>query len=292
MYRRILVATGGSPWSEAAVAYALRLAARLGAELRILTVLTMPTASMMSDTAAVFDLLMDSVEQEGKTRVYKAASHATWAGVPYETLIKWGNVPDTILQTADEEACELIVLGSRRLTGWKRLMLGSISNAVAARALQPVLVVKRTDLPRSRTFLWRRVLVATDGSPWSDAAVDHALGLAQAHHSAICLLHVERARPQPDDDVATAEGKNLLALTAARAAAAGVPFETCLAQGNVVEAILDTAASTQCDGIVLGSRGLTGWKRLMLGSISNAVAAKAPQPVLIVKRFLEPGNIL
>jgi nucleotide-binding universal stress UspA family protein len=122
--------------------------------------------------------------------------------------------------------------------------------------------------------------------------VDHALGLAQAHHSAICLLHVERARPQPEDDVATAEGKNLLALTAARAAAAGVPFETCLAQGNVVEAILDTAASAQCDGIVLGSRGLTGWKRLMLGSISNAVAAKAPQPVLIVKRFLEPGNVL
>ena len=143
MYQRILVATGGSPWSEAAVTYALRLAARLGAELRILTVLSMPTTSMMSDTAGVFDLLMDSVEDEGKRRLHKAASRATWAGVPYETLIKWGNVPDTILQTADEEACELIVLGSRCLTGWKRLMLGSISNAVAARAPQPVLIYRR-----------------------------------------------------------------------------------------------------------------------------------------------------
>src|SRR5688572_17088444 len=161
MYQRILVATGGSPWSEAAVTYALRLAARLGAELRILTVLSMPTTSMMSDTAGVFDLLMDSVEDEGKRRLHKVASRATWAGVPYETLIKWGNIPDTILQTADEEACELIVLGSRRLTGWKRLMLGSISNAVAARAPQPVLVVKRTDLPKSRAFRWRRMLVAT-----------------------------------------------------------------------------------------------------------------------------------
>jgi nucleotide-binding universal stress UspA family protein len=37
---------------------------------------------------------------------------------------------------------------------------------------------------------------------------------------------------------------------------------------------------------------LTGWKRLMLGSISNAVSVKAPQPVLIVKRFLEQGNAL
>ena len=285
MYKRILVASGGSPWSEAAVAYALRLAACVGAELRILTVLTVPTTSMVTDTAVVFDLLMDSVEQEGKRLLHRAAVYATWAGVAYETLMKWGNVPDTILQTVDEEACELIILGSRGLTGWKRLMLGSISNAVAAKAPQPVLVVKHTERPTTEAFLWRRILVATDGSPWSDAAVNHALALAQAQHSEVGLLHVERVRPQPGDGPATTDGKNLLALAAARAAAAGVPCETHLVHGNVVEAILDTAASTRCDGIVLGSRGLTGWKRLMLGSISNAVAAKAPQPVLIVKRF-------
>jgi nucleotide-binding universal stress UspA family protein len=285
MYKRILVATGGSPWSEAAVAYALRLAACVGAELRILTVLTVPTTSMVTDTAVVFDLLMDSVEQEGKRRLHRAAVYATRAGVAYETLMKWGNVPDTILQTVDEEDCELIILGSRGLTGWKRLMLGSISNAVAAKASQPVLVVKHAERPTTEAFLWRRILVATDGSAWSEAAVNHALALAQTQHSEVGLLHVERACPQPGDDSATADGKNLLALAAARAAAAGVPCETHLVHGNVVEAILDTAARTQCDGIVLGSRGLTGWKRLMLGSISNAVAAKAPQPVLIVKRF-------
>jgi nucleotide-binding universal stress UspA family protein len=285
MYKRILVATGGSPWSEAAVAYALRLAACVDAELRILTVLSVPPTSVVADTVVVFDLLMDSVEQEGKRRLHKAAVYATLAGVAYETLIKWGNIPDTILQTADEEACELIILGSRGLSGWKRLMLGSISNAVAAKATQPVLVVKHAERATTEAFLWRRMLVATDGSPWSDAAVDRALALALAHHSEVCLLYVERANTPSDDDPASADGKNLLQLAAARAAAAGVPYETHMGRGNVVEAILDTAARTRCNGIVLGSRGLTGWKRLMLGSISNAVAAKAPQPVLIVKRF-------
>jgi nucleotide-binding universal stress UspA family protein len=55
--------------------------------------------------------------------------------------------------------------------------------------------------------------------------------------------------------------------------------------GNVAEMILATALHQQSDLIILGSRGLTGWKRLMLGSISNAVAAKSALPVLIVKRF-------
>jgi nucleotide-binding universal stress UspA family protein len=86
--------------------------------------------------------------------------------------------------------------------------------------------------------------------------------------------------------MSTAEGKGILTLAEARAAAAGVTYESRLAYGEVTTTILEAATSQECDLIVLGSRGLTGWKRLMLGSISNAVAVKATQPVLIVKRFL------
>jgi len=84
----------------------------------------------------------------------------------------------------------------------------------------------------------------------------------------------------------TSDGKNVLALAEARAVAAGVPYEAKLAQGDVTTIILATATEQQCDVIILGSRGLTGFKRLMLGSTSNAVSATAPVPVLIVKRFL------
>ena len=90
MYTRILVATGGSPWSEAAVAYAIRLAAHTEAELRVLTVLTVPTLLMTSEEVLACDMLLDSLEQDGKARLTKAASRATWAGVTYETLAAWG----------------------------------------------------------------------------------------------------------------------------------------------------------------------------------------------------------
>ena len=285
MYTRILIATGGSPWSDAAAAYAIALAAQMRAELRVLAVLNVSGVYAMPDVLASSELLMESVEQQGQDMLAHTTARATDAGVPHVAILKWGNVAETILQTAAEEQCDLIVLGSRGLSGFKRLMLGSISNAVAAKAQCPVLVIKR--LPPD-TLLWRRVLVATGGSPWSDAAVDHALELARMQQLEVCLLYVERRRPRRTDSLSnlTSDGKSILALAEARAAVAGVSYETKLAYGDVATTILQAATEQQCDVVVLGSRGLTGFKRLMLGSISNAVAATAPVPVLIVKRFL------
>jgi nucleotide-binding universal stress UspA family protein len=287
MYTRILIATGGSPWSDAAAAYAIALAAHIDADLCILTVLNVSGVYAMPDVMASSELLMESVEQQGQEMLAHTAARAIDAGVPHVALLKWGNVAETILQTAAEEQCDLIVLGSRGLSGFKRLMLGSISNAVAAKAQCPVLVIKH---PPLAPLHWRRVLVATGGSPWSDAAVDHAIELAREQQLEVCLLYVDQRRSRRMDSLfsLTSDGKNVLALAEARAAAAGVPYEAKLAQGDVTTTILATAAQQQCDVIVLGSRGLTGFKRLMLGSTSNAVSATAPVPVLIVKRFLLP----
>jgi nucleotide-binding universal stress UspA family protein len=104
----------------------------------------------------------------------------------------------------------------------------------------------------------------------------------------VYILYVEpRTRWYGSDpDTPTSEGKNILAAAEARALTAGVSYETRLAYGSTVDVILDTATTCLCDVIILGSRGLSGWKRVMLGSVSNAVAAKAALPVLIVKRFL------
>jgi nucleotide-binding universal stress UspA family protein len=286
MYKKILVATGGSPWSEAAVAYAIALAARLGAELHILTVLVIHAAYAMPDMMASSDLVMESVERQGHELLALAAEKAIHAGVVFTTSCKWGNIPEIILQTSAEETCNLIVLGSRQVTGRKRLRLGSISSIVTSKAEQPVLVVKQPPAV-SPALLWRRLLVATGGSPWSEAAVDHALSLARQQQVDVSLLYVETGRrPPPASVPAVVEEKGFLAVAEARAVAAGVSYEIHVAYGDVTEAILGTTTQQHCDLIVLGSRGLTGWKRLMLGSISNAVAVKAAQPVMIVKRFL------
>lgn len=287
MYKHILVATGGSPWSNAAVAYAIAIAARTGADLCILTVLTNPGSYATPDVMGATDMVVDLVERQGQELLEQAASQAEAAGVSYQILRRWGGIPETILQTADDEDSELIVLGSRTVSGWKRLQLGRIANAVASKAQQPVLVVKHPPPPALDRPLWERVLVATGGSPWSDIAVAHAIALAQAHHFELLLLHViPRKRWGRAQEPNADEGTSILALAEARAEAAGVAFRSILTHGDISSTIAETAAEQDCQSIVLGSRGLGGWKRLMIGSISNAVAVKAAMPVLVVKRFL------
>lgn len=287
MYRNVLVAIGGSPWSDAALSYAISLAAATGADLTILTVLASPVAYTMPDVMASSELLMESIERQGHELIAQASARAEAAEVSYSAVTKWGSVPETILQTAQDERCDLIILGSRVITGWKRLMIGRTLNAVTARCEQPLLVIKHPPAAELGQPTWRRLLVATGGSPWSDIAVDHALELAQKNGLEVCILCVDvnRAADQNafDDNSAA---KDILANAEARAAAAGVTYEAHLAYGDVTEAVLETASSRQCDAIVMGSRGMTGLKRLMIGSISNAVTAKSLLPVMIVKRFL------
>lgn len=287
MYRNVLVAIGGSPWSDAALSYAISLVAASGADLTILTVLASPVAYTMPDVMSSSELLMESIERQGHELIAQASARADAAEVSHHAVAKWGSVPETILQTAQEGQCDLIVLGSRVITGWKRLMIGRTLNAVTARCEQPLLVVKHPPTVELGQPTWRRLLVATGGSPWSDMAVDHALQLARQNGLEVCILSVDASRAAAGDPLDDNSGaKDILANAEARAAAAGVTYEAHLAYGDVTEAVLETASRRQCDAIVMGSRGMTGLKRLMIGSISNAVAAKSLLPVMIVKRFL------
>jgi nucleotide-binding universal stress UspA family protein len=157
---------------------------------------------------------------------------------------------------------------------------------MAAKAQQPILVVKHPPTTRVGVPLWRRILVATNHSPWSDAAVEYGLTLAWLQELELCLLHVGRDESETGADWDAESGKNLLIRAEARAAALGLSYDGMVATGDTVNAIVKTARRQQCDVIVLGSHNTTGWKRLLSGGIANAVAAKAGLPVLLVKRFM------
>ena len=102
---------------------------------------------------------------------------------------------------------------------------------------------------------------------------------AELHKFAQYVNRAASSQGAFDDNSAA---KDILA-NAEACAAADVTDEAHLAYGDVTEAVLETASATPSSW---GRAAWTGLKRLMIGSISNAVAAKSLLPVMIVKRFL------
>lgn len=145
MFHKVLVATGGSPWSDNAVKYAITLAQDYRLTLVIVHVLTETPPYFIAEAGTSLDSLLEGSEEAGRRIIDEAAEWAAEAGIAYETELIWGRVPEVICRVAQERDCDLIVAGSRGLTGFKRLMLGSISNAVASKASCPVLIVKLTE---------------------------------------------------------------------------------------------------------------------------------------------------
>lgn len=286
MYQRILVATDGCPWADAAVDYAIALAIQSSIELWVLAVVpvSLPWVAPF-DVSGSSDYVLEAAERRSQAHLARVVDRAAQLDVVCRPICIWGAVAETILHTASVEHCDLIVLGSRYAKGWKRLLLGGTCDTVAAKASQPVLIVKQ---PPRLTFgfpLWRRLLVATGESSSSDAAVAHAITLAQSEAVELHLLYVESGRQSLGDPMimSCSEGERVLIVTEARAAAAGVVSDPCLAAGHITKTILETASDRRCDVIILGSRSSTSWKRFMVGNIASAVAARSVQPVLIVK---------
>ena len=146
--------------------------------------------------------------------------------------------------------------------------------------------------------MYRRILVPTDGSPVSEAAVDAAIDFVGGRDgSEIVALSV--AVPEPSFqslegamaydpglqiDVLLEHAQRYVDAIAARCRDAGVACTplTCSAL-DAAEAIADTARDQHCDLIVMGSHGRRGLSRLLAGSVTQAVLASAPVPVMVLR---------
>lgn len=141
MFHRMLVATGGSPWSQNAVGTAVRLASAWQAELVIVHILEDDPQYQPQDLLTSDPQLRSQMEETGGQILAQASEYTAAAQVSHDTVLHWGPIPEQIVRVAGEAHCDLIVMGTRHLTGEKRLMTGRICNAVIATAPCPVLVV-------------------------------------------------------------------------------------------------------------------------------------------------------
>jgi nucleotide-binding universal stress UspA family protein len=127
-YQRILIAYDGSENAERALSKAISLAKVQGAPLSIVVVLP-PSA-------------YEETVENGKKFLGKAAATARQAIIDVSEILRDGQPADEILQAAEEQTADLIVIGRRGLSGVERFLQGGVSSAVVTHSKCDVLVVK------------------------------------------------------------------------------------------------------------------------------------------------------
>ncbi len=147
--------------------------------------------------------------------------------------------------------------------------------------------------------MYRRILVATDGSELSGKAVDHAIALAKVHGAELVALKV--AQLQVDDhwdgqirrdagEKAAQEKRRAEIAQAvvdgvkASAQAAGVQVSAVTEKSNfIADTVIDVARKRDCDLIVMASHGRRGLARVLLGSETQHVLTHSHIPVLVLR---------
>ncbi|MGI0048806.1 MAG: universal stress protein [Nitrososphaera sp.] len=139
MFSRILVAVDGSESAKSAFEKSVYLAKQCNSRLVIIHVVL--DATYGGDSAAAF-LLIEELKEKGRKLLEECKTRATRDGVEVETLLEVGDHAQTIIDTANKNNYDLIIMGSRGLSPFKELLLGSVSFKVMHHARNPVMVVR------------------------------------------------------------------------------------------------------------------------------------------------------
>jgi nucleotide-binding universal stress UspA family protein len=237
-----------------------------------------------------------ALEETGKEARALERNFPAWK-ITVESCL--GKPAETLLQRAKKWKPDLIVLGSRGWNPLGKLLLGSVAEKVLVHAPGGVRIGKGKNAGKSagksRPI---RLLIAFDGSRDAEGAVDLVVARAWPKGTEAKLVAAADLHMRLDEYLRPASkktrGKEFIASPwpwiegrleeeVKKLNAAGLKASSKVLRSEARHALLSEARSFRADCIFLGSRGLSGWERFLLGSVSTAVAAHAPCSVEIVK---------
>lgn len=190
-----------------------------------------------------------------------------------------GRVGDHLLELADGEQVDVVVVGTRQKGGLGRL--SSVSSIVLYDAKQAVWCVPaQAALGKSEVPRFRVALVATDLSPFANQAVPYAYTMLGDHAGEVHLVHV-RDEDHEGVDESTDHGRLEKLIPPGRT---GVISKTHVIHGDDAARIIgETAERLGADVVVLASRGRGGLTRALLGSTADKVLRTCRRPVLVLR---------
>ncbi|HSO08159.1 MAG TPA: universal stress protein [Pelomicrobium sp.] len=270
-FERVLLITDGEEFSAGAERVALALARRCGATLyAAMPVLTNPEYEALAPAA------VGENEAAAAAALERVARAAAAQDVRCETRVLRGEEPyEDVVAEAHARRADLIVIRRRgRKSFLGSLLVGETVTRVLGHAPCAVLTV-----PRAAESPSRGIVVGVDGSASADAAAVAAAALARHCALPLTVVAVHDTADQ------RSEAAQTLDRVAGLLAAEGTDAARRLQAGKPYQGLIDAAADTGADLIVLGSHGRSGLRHAVIGSTVEQVIGRAACAVLVVKAY-------
>ncbi|HET6515368.1 MAG TPA: universal stress protein [Thermodesulfovibrionales bacterium] len=265
---KVLLATDRSKFSEGAEREAINFAKVCSSELYAVTILeTNPEYETIGSS------VFEKEEAEAARYLDSLSERASREGVKCETIFHSSIEPyQAIVDEASERHVDMIVIGRRGRSGLAKLLMGEVAEKVIIHSPCKVLVV-----PKAARIEYRTILVATDGSGHSLAAVHEAVDIAKRCGSRIIPLSAARnndelgaAKTNVDNVIEIAKKENIQA-------------EGITPVGRSYNVIVETAGGRGVDLIVMGVSVKSEVGKFFTGSATEKVIGTAGCAVLVVK---------
>lgn len=288
----ILVPTDFSVCAEQALLFAAQLAKRFNAKLHVLH-----SSPLYGEEQAGSE---DNFPNRQK--VIDALASEAWQADEITFYHKMCRQLDmsasrVILDYAEENDMDLVVMGTHGRGEMEHFFMGSVAESVIRDATCGVITVRQSDAPKHASDM-TRILVPVDFTWHSEQALGFAMDFAALVGARVDLLYVHERRvlgslvsavgsskgPDPEKVKTLKHQLELMAKKVNNQ----IPIEVTITQGRPSTKVLEHARKEHSDLIVMGTQGLTGITRMIIGSVTATVLRQSPCPVLSIKPDAEP----
>ncbi len=283
---RVLVATDGSIHARAAITAVVQFPWPPQTRVRVVVARRARAEPRRSILLSALDRGAEEAAKSARRMLSRR-----WADV--ETIVTDKPPARAILAEAERFAADVIVVGWRGHGAIRRMLMGSVSRGVVRGATSAVLVVRR-----SRRL--RRIVVGIDSSAMAKRALAFIRSLLVPPNGRVILVTavelmavpshglVSGARSVAREVKRTNTRRARMAIRELRRAAAeleraGWQTRTVATSGEPLRELLGTVASARAQLLVVGARGTSGIRHLLLGSVAEGALNRSPVPVLIAR---------
>ena len=283
LFARILVPTDLSESSLPAVRYARMFADRFAAKVTVLYVepiaypvaMAGPASGLYLDTmtAANPERLRDEVEQHVRTPM---------SGRPYEIEVTVGQPVPSIVAAAAERNADLIIMGTHLRRGWRRTLLGSVSEGVLHGSECPVLIVAAPNGSAGATSVGAvtRILCPVNFTEVARESLQAAGQIARAFSAHLTIVHVLEAGEVTDFRADEQRVRSWVEPELQDRCT----YRELVVHGGAAERVLDCADDLRSDLLVIGAQHRLFRDATIVGATTERLIRFAPCPVLVVPR--------